>query len=187
MSADNALHETSFHEIFKSIKVFWSFHIKVFQIFSQQNLRPLVPNVNWFLLGNCKLFFSYFFFIQVFSNSTYIYRKQLDFHTSFQISFMKLIFQVGVSPSKKVVFTFFNESSLKNDTNAFYLMLEVLFVLEIFRFLSRLFGYEEKQFVRQAQFNFKIYDVTVRTKNNYKTYCPICYEKKATRKSPSVS
>ena len=57
---------------------------------------------------------------------------------------MKLIFKVGLSPSKKVVFTCFNESSLKNDTNAFYLMLEVLFVLEIFRFLSRLFGYKEK-------------------------------------------
>ena len=144
MSADNALHKTSFHEIFKSIKVFWSFHIKAFQIFSQQNLRPLVPNVNWFLLGNCKLFFSCLFFIQVYSNSTYIYRKQLDFHPSLQISFMTLIFKVGLSPSKKVVFTCFNESSLKNDTNAFYLMLEVLFVLEIFRFLSRLFGYKEK-------------------------------------------
>ena len=39
-------------------------------------------------------------------------------------------------------------------------MLKALFVLEIFSFLSWLFGYAEKQLDKKAKFNFKIYDVT---------------------------
>ena len=45
--------------------------------------------------------------------------------------------------------------------NAFYFMLITPFVLEIFKFLSWFFGYEEKSMV-----NFKIYDVTDWKANN---------------------
>ena len=44
--------------------------------------------------------------------------------------------------------------------NAFYFMLIALFVLKVFTFLSRLFGYVEKRFDKKAMVNFKIYDVT---------------------------
>ena len=45
-------------------------------------------------------------------------------------------------------------------------MSKALFVLEIFSFLSRLFGYAEKQLDKKAKFNFKIYDVTDWTRNH---------------------
>ena len=44
--------------------------------------------------------------------------------------------------------------------NAFYFMRKALFVLEIFTFLSWLYGYEEKCLDKKATVNFKIYDVT---------------------------
>ena len=44
------------------------------------------------------------------------------------------MFKVGLSPSKKFAFIYFNESPLKMMENAFYFMLKVLFVLEIFKF-----------------------------------------------------
>ena len=47
-------------------------------------------------------------------------------------------------PLKKVVFICFDESPLKMIKNAFYVMLKALYILEIFTFLSRLFGYVEK-------------------------------------------
>ena len=40
------------------------------------------------------------------------------------------------------------------------MMKTVLFVLEIFTFLSRAFGYIEKQLNKKTMVNFKIYDVT---------------------------
>ena len=45
-------------------------------------------------------------------------------------------------------------------------MLKALFVLDIFTFLSRLFGYLEKRFDKKAMVNFKIYNVTDWTTNN---------------------
>ena len=51
--------------------------------------------------------------------------------------------------------------------NAIYLMLKVLFVYEMFTFLSWLFGYIEKRLTKKAMVNFKIYDVTDWTSNNY--------------------
>ena len=50
--------------------------------------------------------------------------------------------------------------------NAFYFTLKALFVLEIFTFWSRLFGYVENQFDKKAKINFKNYDVTGRAINN---------------------
>ena len=48
--------------------------------------------------------------------------------------------------------------------NAFYFMLKVLLVFEIFAFLSWLFGYVEKRLDKKAMANFKIYHVTDYTK-----------------------
>ena len=54
--------------------------------------------------------------------------------------------------------------------NAFYFMLKALFVLEIYKFLSYLLGYVEKRLDTKAKVNFKIYDVTNWTANNYSKY-----------------
>ena len=53
--------------------------------------------------------------------------------------------------------------------NAFYFMLKALFVLEIFKFFFWCFGYVEKRLHKKAKVNFKIYDVTDWTTNNYNT------------------
>ena len=44
--------------------------------------------------------------------------------------------------------------------NAFYFTLKAFLVLQIFTFLSWVFGYVEKRLDKKAMFNFKIYDVT---------------------------
>ena len=49
-------------------------------------------------------------------------------------------------------------------------MFKTRFLLEKFEFLSRLFGYVEKQLDKVAKVNFKIYDVTDWTANNYNTH-----------------
>ena len=54
--------------------------------------------------------------------------------------------------------------------NAFYFMLKAHFVLEIFTFLSLVFGYVEKRLDKGAMVNFKLHDVTDWTKNNYNTH-----------------
>ena len=54
--------------------------------------------------------------------------------------------------------------------NAFYFMLKAFFVLEIFTFLSSLFGYAENRLNEMAKINFKIYDITDWTTNNYNTH-----------------
>ena len=58
--------------------------------------------------------------------------------------YKKAFFKVGLSPSIKICFICFNESSLKLMKNAFYFILKALFVLKIFRFFSWLFGHVEK-------------------------------------------
>ena len=45
---------------------------------------------------------------------------------------------------KKICFICFNDSPSKVMKNAFYFILKALFVLKIFKFLSRLFGHVEK-------------------------------------------
>ena len=63
-------------------------------------------------------------------------------------------FKVALSPSRKVVFISSNESSLKIMKNVFCFMLKALFVLEIFTFLYRIFGYVEKGRDKKAMVNF---------------------------------
>ena len=52
--------------------------------------------------------------------------------------------KVGLSPSKKNCVICLIESPLKMTKNAFYFILKTLFVLVIFKFLSRLFGHVRK-------------------------------------------
>ena len=68
--------------------------------------------------------------------------------------------KVGLSLSEKFAFIYFNESPLKMMKNAFYCMLKVLFVLDIFTFLSWYFGYIEKGLHEKAIVSFKLYGVT---------------------------
>ena len=49
--------------------------------------------------------------------------------------------------------------------NVFYFMLKVLFVLEMFTFISWRFGYVEKGLDKKVKVNFKIYDVIDWTAN----------------------
>ena len=58
------------------------------------------------------------------------------------------------------------ENSLKIKKNLFF-MLKALFVLEIFTFLSLLFGYIEKRLDKKAKVNFKIYNWPT---NNYNAH-----------------
>ena len=63
------------------------------------------------------------------------------------------------------------ERSLKIMKNAFYFMFKALFVLEIFTFLSSLFGINiEKRLDKKAMVDYKVYDVTYRTTNNCNTH-----------------
>ena len=55
---------------------------------------------------------------------------------------------------------FATENPLKMTENAFYFTSKALFVLKIFKFLSRLFGNVAKRLDKKDQFNFKFYDVT---------------------------
>ena len=66
--------------------------------------------------------------------------------------------KVGISPSKKIIFIYFNKSLLKILKNAFNFMLKAIFVLEILIFLPFLFGYVEKRLDKKAMVKFKIYD-----------------------------
>ena len=54
--------------------------------------------------------------------------------------------------------------------NASYFMLKALFILKIFIFLSWLFGYVEKRFDKKGKVDFKIYEVTDLTTDNYNTH-----------------
>ena len=53
-------------------------------------------------------------------------------------------FKIELSPSEKFYVNCFIESPLKMMKNAFYFILKALFVLKIYKFLSRLFGHVEK-------------------------------------------
>ena len=53
-------------------------------------------------------------------------------------------FKVGLSLFRKKCVICFNKSPLKIMKNAFYFTLKALFVLKIFKILSRLFGHVEK-------------------------------------------
>ena len=64
-------------------------------------------------------------------------------------------------------------------------MLKALFVLEIFTFLFRLFGYVEIGLDKKTKVDIKIYGVTDWTTNNYRAY--IAQYLKETRQQNLVS
>ena len=66
-------------------------------------------------------------------------------------------------------------------------MLKTFVILEIFTFLSWLFGCVEKLRHKKAMVNFKIYNVINWTTKNLNTYCPISQEVEATRELNLVS
>ena len=80
-----------------------------------------------------------------------------------------LVFKSWTLTFQKNIFAFFIESPLEMMKNTFYFMLKVLFVLEIFSFLSRFFGFVEKR-LDNAMVDFKIFDGIDCTTNNYNTY-----------------
>ena len=53
--------------------------------------------------------------------------------------------KVGLSPFKKKIVFSVIKSPLKMMKNAFYFIVKAFLVLKIFKFLSRLFGHEEKR------------------------------------------
>ena len=59
------------------------------------------------------------------------------------------------------------ESPVEMTKHAIYFISSALFVLEIFKFLSWLFGYLEKRLDKKAMVSFSIYHVTDWTTNNY--------------------
>ena len=73
------------------------------------------------------------------------------------------------------IFSYLNEGPFKIMENVVYFILKALFVLEMFTFLSRVFGCVEKRLD-----NPKIYDVTDCKYLQY-TYCPISLEVTVTR------
>ena len=60
--------------------------------------------------------------------------------------------------------------------NTFSLILKAFFVLEIFTFLSRLFGFVGKALDKKAMVHFKIHDVKDWT-NNYNTHIVQSFKK----------
>ena len=62
------------------------------------------------------------------------------------------------------------ESLLKTVRNAFYFTLKALFVLQIFKILSWLFGHVTKRLDKKGWVNFKFYDVTTWLTNNCNTH-----------------
>ena len=65
----------------------------------------------------------------------------LVFHREFICIYELGTLKFGLSPSKKFLLVSFNKSSLKMMKNASYFILEALFVLKIFKFLSSRFGH----------------------------------------------
>ena len=56
----------------------------------------------------------------------------------------RFTFKFGLSPSKKVLCYLLDLKPFKNDEKCFLFHLKALFVLKIFKFLSRLFGHVGK-------------------------------------------
>ena len=90
--------------------------------------------------------------------------------------------KVGLSPSKKNCVICFIESHLRMMKNAFNFILNALFVLKIFKFLSWLLGHVEKTvwLEREGWFQNSWRHNLVNKQLQY-TYCPISHEVKATK------
>ena len=79
----------------------------------------------------------------------------------FWLSYLFALVLKSDSHLPKKFFICFNDNPSKIMKNAFYFILNALFVLKIFKFLSWLFGHVEKRLDQKDKVNFEIYDVTV--------------------------
>ena len=79
-------------------------------------------------------------------------------------------FKVGPTPSIKVGFICFNETSLKMVRNAFYFTLKVLSFFRFSIFFPDVFGHAGKRLDKKDQVNFKTYDVTNWEADNNETH-----------------
>ena len=61
--------------------------------------------------------------------------------------------------------------------NAFYFTSKVLFVIKIFKVLSRLFGHVAKRLHKKDKVNFKFYDVKFWLTNNCNTHIALYLKK----------
>ena len=61
--------------------------------------------------------------------------------------------------------------------NAFYFTSKALFVVKIFKFLSRIFGQVVKRLDKKDKAKFKFYDVTVWLTSKYNTHIAQYFEK----------
>ena len=77
---------------------------------------------------------------------------------------------VGLPPSQKNCFIFFNKNPLKMMKNAFYFILKALFVLKIFKFLSWLFRHVGKTAWLEIQGLFQNLYVTAWLTSNCNTH-----------------
>ena len=102
----------------------------------------------------------------------YIIRKRL-----FTMSSKCQLTLVPKDPLSDVRQFLTTESPFKMMKNAFYFMLKALFVLQIFKFLSWLFGYVEKRYDKKVNLNPKIYDVADWTTGNYNTHIAQYFKK----------
>ena len=80
---------------------------------------------------------------QVFSSEFCETFKSIFFREHLLVTVPSFI-KVGLSPSKKICVICLIESPLKMMKNVFYFILKALFVLKIFKFLSRLFSHAGK-------------------------------------------
>ena len=90
------------------------------------------------------------------------YRKG-DFTSSTDTFYQKSNFKDAL---KGLRHFFAIENPFKKLKNAFCFTSKAVFVLEIFKFLSWLFGHVAKQFDQKDKVNFKIYDVKAWLTNN---------------------
>ena len=90
-----------------------------------------------------------------------------DSGTSYVTVIMHFSIKGGLSCLKKFLAT---ESLLKMMKNAFNFTLKAIFVLKVFKYLSRLFGHAEIRLSEKANVNYKIYDLTNWITSTYKAH-----------------
>ena len=117
-----------------------------------------------------------------------------QFSTTIEIKWTKIHFynltslKSGSQLPKKNCFICFNESPLKKVKNAFYFILKALFVLKMFKYLSRVFGHVGKTaWLERYDWFQNLWRHSLVNKQLQYTYYPISHEVKATRQWNLVS
>ena len=119
-------------------------------------LNYLVINLEWLALRNFHL------------RGGTLFKSSINIYFSFskELVFLRINWSLPLKAhSLKQFLTI--ESPVEMTKHAIYFISRALFVLEIFKFLSWLFGYLEKRLDKKAMVSFSIYHVTDWTTNNY--------------------